>query len=321
MDPFGRFTDAEIWSALDCVGMKKAVQKLRRDKITERSEKGEKEEIKMAIAGSRTSTKIANNTSSSRRSQGKFVGVSGRWGGAQPSTGTARGAEEADEVQVGIHPDHTADSHDIVHSNAPADCEHVDASEVVEDGVLVVSVAGGLDGRVEENGSNFSVGERQLLCLARALLQRNRILLLDEATANVDMETDALVQRAVRQEFGGCTVVMVAHRLQTIIDCDQVLVFAAGEITEAGHPHDLLRKYLGDVSSNSSDISTADYCGGDVPTHAQALEFGSVPVPVPADAAAVVTPKDTLASLVTKTGPAMAMKLRVMAAAAYKDRR
>lgn len=101
----------------------------------------------------------------------------------------------------------------------------------------------GLDGLVEENGSNFSVGERQLVCLARAILQRNSILIMDEATANVDMETDARVQETIRRQFTQSTVIMIAHRLQTIIDCDKVLVLRNGIVVEYDHPHMLLQKY------------------------------------------------------------------------------
>lgn len=99
---------------------------------------------------------------------------------------------------------------------------------------------GGLDASVSEGGSNLSVGQRQLLCLARALLKRNKILVLDEATANVDLETDALIQEAIRTKFNDCTVLTVAHRLNTIIDMDRVLVLDAGKVVEYDEPFILL---------------------------------------------------------------------------------
>ncbi|KAJ1740277.1 ABC transporter C member 13 [Coemansia sp. RSA 1086] len=98
----------------------------------------------------------------------------------------------------------------------------------------------GLNKWVEADGRNFSLGQRQLLCLCRALLWRRGILILDEATANVDSETDELMQNIIRKEFADCTVITIAHRLNTIMDSDRVLVMDQGQIVEFGKPDVLL---------------------------------------------------------------------------------
>ncbi|KAL3283448.1 hypothetical protein HHI36_006593 [Cryptolaemus montrouzieri] len=98
-----------------------------------------------------------------------------------------------------------------------------------------------LDFMVTEGGSNFSVGQRQLICLARAILRNNRILILDEATANVDPKTDELIQKSIRRKFRNCTVLTIAHRLNTIMDSDKVLVMDSGCKVEFDHPHILLQ--------------------------------------------------------------------------------
>merc|ERR1719410_2912959 len=116
-----------------------------------------------------------------------------------------------------------------------------------------------LDYFLEERGQNFSVGQKQLICLARALLQRNKILVIDEATANVDPRTDNLIQKTIRTEFKECTVITVAHRLKTIIDSDRIGVISHGEMIEFDSPKNLLSDrestFYG-IVQNSKDTST-----------------------------------------------------------------
>ncbi|CAG5134059.1 unnamed protein product, partial [Candidula unifasciata] len=98
----------------------------------------------------------------------------------------------------------------------------------------------GLSAEVSEGGINFSVGQRQLICLARAILGNSRILLIDEATANVDPITDELIQQTIRTKFQDCTVLTIAHRLHTIADSDRVMVLDMGQIVEFDKPYNLL---------------------------------------------------------------------------------
>ncbi|XP_034145727.1 multidrug resistance-associated protein 4 [Esox lucius] len=115
--------------------------------------------------------------------------------------------------------------------------------------VQLKSVVDDLPNKMEtvlaESGSNFSVGQRQLVCLARAVLRKNRILIIDEATANVDPRTDELIQKTIRDKFRECTVLTIAHRLNTIIDNDRILVLDAGQIHEYDEPFTLLRNRKG----------------------------------------------------------------------------
>ncbi|KAM4788290.1 ATP-binding cassette sub-family C member 4 isoform 3-T3 [Cyanocitta cristata] len=114
--------------------------------------------------------------------------------------------------------------------------EEVQLKEVVED------LPNKMETQLAESGSNFSVGQRQLVCLARAVLKKNRILIIDEATANVDPRTDELIQKTIRETFAHCTVLTIAHRLNTIIDSDRIMVLDAGRLKEYGEPYILLQE-------------------------------------------------------------------------------
>lgn len=112
-----------------------------------------------------------------------------------------------------------------------------------------------LDFKVSEGGSNFSLGQRQLVCLARAILRANRILVLDEATANVDPKTDEFIQRTIRTRFADCTVLTVAHRLNTIMDSDRVMVMDSGRLVEFDHPYLLLNNPEGHFTKMVKETS------------------------------------------------------------------
>nr|DAD47554.1 TPA_asm: hypothetical protein HUJ06_017491 [Nelumbo nucifera] len=123
-----------------------------------------------------------------------------------------------------------------------SDSEIWEAMDKCQLGDLVRAREEKLDSTVVENGENWSLGQRQLFCLGRALLKTTRILILDEATASVDSATDGVIQKIISQEFKNCTVVTIAHRIHTVIDSDLVLVLSEGRIVEYNTPAKLLER-------------------------------------------------------------------------------
>ncbi|KAK1428175.1 hypothetical protein QVD17_17004 [Tagetes erecta] len=107
---------------------------------------------------------------------------------------------------------------------------------------VVASKPGKLDSAVVDNGDNWSVGQRQLLCLGRVMLKHSKILFMDEATASVDSQTDAVIQKILREDFADCTIISIAHRIPTVMDCDRVLVIDAGYAKEFDKPSRLIER-------------------------------------------------------------------------------
>lgn len=123
---------------------------------------------------------------------------------------------------------------------------------------LVSSMTAGLETKVSPSGSNLSTGERQLICLVRALLKKTKIVVIDEATANIDLVTDRLIQETIRQEFADCTVLMIAHRLTTVADSNRIICFEDGLVKAFDKPSELLNDKSSIFSEFCSKLSQSN---------------------------------------------------------------
>jgi ATP-binding cassette subfamily C (CFTR/MRP) protein 4 len=125
--------------------------------------------------------------------------------------------------------------------NEYSDVDIWNALEQVEPKDAIVELPSDLETSVSEEGSIFIVGQKQLLCLLRAILKDSKIIILDETMANIDFRSDDLIQAPVRWRFKNCTIITIAHRLLTVMDSDEILVMDSGQIVEFDHPYNLLQ--------------------------------------------------------------------------------
>jgi len=204
LDPFHRHTDAELWQALRYVSL------------------AENDTHSAWAAVDRTATKTA------------VAGCRHGDTSAHTKTGTDAAVNAADAVaEHGTLAAHGASTAALKQQE-----EQARSMPALKSSNRFPS----LDTHIAEGGSNLSAGQRQLLCLARVLLRRPRVLVLDESTANLDYRTDRAIQRTIRACLQGSTLLIIAHRMDTILDCDLIIGLAAGRVVECGSPASLLQR-------------------------------------------------------------------------------
>ncbi|KAL9479999.1 hypothetical protein ACSS6W_004785 [Trichoderma asperelloides] len=145
-----------------------------------------------------------------------------------------------EELHESLHRVHLVDSQPTTPANEPSSAAASAAASTASP--VNANIFRDLTSGVAESGGNLSQGQRQLLCMARAIVARPKIMVLDEATSAVDMATDALIQRSIREEFTDSTLIVIAHRLSTIADFDRILVLSEGAVAEFGTPKELWEK-------------------------------------------------------------------------------
>ncbi|CAH1417576.1 unnamed protein product [Lactuca virosa] len=173
---------------------------------------------------------------------GEKIGVVGRTGGGKSTL-----IQVLFRSRFGIIPQEPILFEGTVRSNIDPIGQHSDEEiwrslERCQLSDVVASKPGKLDSAVVDNGDNWSVGQRQLLCLGRVMLKHSRLLFMDEATASVDSQTDAVIQKIIREDFADCTIISIAHRIPTVMDCDRVLVIDAGYAKEFDKPSRLIER-------------------------------------------------------------------------------
>ena len=138
--------------------------------------------------------------------------------------------------------------------NAYSDKEIIHVMQKIGFDYILKQNKDGLDQKISENGSNLSIGEKQLICITRAILRKSKIIVLDEATASIDYKTEEIIQKALNELLSNSTMISIAHRIKTVINADKILVLENGEIIEYDTPENLLnnkKSYFYDFYSKS----------------------------------------------------------------------